>query len=193
MRTQVVRFLLSTAMIATGTGIDAPLVGQPNGRDVVVSTGSALTAQEAEALVEYHNRARKKVGVPPVRWSTKVAQTAQQWTNEVARTGEISHRPPAGEGEPQYGENMAWGFGRDYGVLSAAEHWYGEIKYYEPGTPIPDNFADFKGLHYTQMMWRTTTEIGAGQAVIQRGEMQGWIIIVCNYHPAGNVTGQRPY
>jgi hypothetical protein len=192
MSTRTIRSLLFMTLIGAGTDLPMMLAGQPDGRNEVSDSGSALTIQESQALVDYHNRARKEVDVPPIKWSRKLAQTAQQWADEVARTGKIAHRPPA-EGEPQYGENIAWGTGRDFGVLGAAEYWYREIKSYEPGTPIPESVADFKALHYTQMVWRTTTEIGAGKAVIQQGDMQGWTIIVCNYHPPGNITGQRPY
>ncbi|MEM9017804.1 MAG: hypothetical protein AAGC68_12385, partial [Verrucomicrobiota bacterium] len=47
--------------------------------------------------------------------------------------------------------------------------------------------------HYTQMVWRRTREIGAGKAVIQKGQYRGWVIVVGIYDPPGNFGGQAPY
>jgi pathogenesis-related protein 1 len=156
-------------------------------------TGSAVTAKEANALVEYHNKARGEVGVAPVKWSPELASFAQAWADEVAKTGKLLHRPREGKWKQQFGENMAWGTGEEYGVLTGAETWYSEIKSYAPGTSIPEDFSRFNAAHYTQMVWKDTTEIGAGKAVIRTGQKQGWLVIVCNYNPPGNIAGQKPY
>ena len=168
---------------ATGQAVQA----NPTG------TGSTLTAKEADALVGYHNKVRREVGVAFVRWSPTLAKFAQEWANEVATTGKLLHRPREGVSHQLYGENMAWGVGTAYGVLTGAEYWHDEIRFYEPGSSIPDDFGSFKAAHYTQMVWKETTEIGAGKAVIRKGEKQGWTVVVCNYNPPGNIPGQKPY
>jgi pathogenesis-related protein 1 len=43
--------------------------------------------------------------------------------------------------------------------------------------------------HYTQIIWESTTEIGCGTAVCA-DNTQIW---VCNYSPAGNFVGKKPY
>lgn len=156
-------------------------------------SGSALSVKEAENLLQYHNKARRDVGVEPVKWSRTLAVFAQRWADEVARTGDLSHRPRKGEWKQEFGENMSWGVGGDFGVLTGAERWYDEIKLYEPGTPIPEDFGAFRAGHYTQMVWKDTTDIGAGKATIQLGEKKGWVVIVCNYNPPGNFAGEKPY
>ena len=156
-------------------------------------TGSDLTYKEAGALVAYHNKLRREVGVSAVKWSPTLAKFAQDWAGEVARTGKLRHRPRDATSEKQYGENMAWGEGADFDVLKGAEYWGQEMQFYAPGTSIPADFSGFKALHYTQVVWRDTTEIGAGKAIVQTGPMKGWIVIVCNYNPAGNVVGKKPY
>jgi len=40
--------------------------------------------------------------------------------------------------------------------------------------------------HFTQMIWRNSTELGMGMA----SDRSGKIIIVGNYNPPGNYTGQ---
>jgi hypothetical protein len=162
-------------------------------QQLVGNTGSTLTAREADALVAYHNQARKEVGVPSVGWSPTLANDAQEWADEVARTGKLIHRPPEGASRRLYGENMAWGTGLAFGVLTGAKFWHDEIKFYEPGTSIPEDIGSFKAAHYTQMVWKDTTEIGAGKAIIQKDEKKGWTVVVCNYSPPGNIRGQKPY
>jgi len=43
--------------------------------------------------------------------------------------------------------------------------------------------------HYTQMVWSSTREVGAGVAHCPSGA----IIVVASYHPAGNMVGSVPY
>jgi pathogenesis-related protein 1 len=43
--------------------------------------------------------------------------------------------------------------------------------------------------HYTQIVWRTTREVGCALRVCSAKD-QVW---VCQYQPAGNYLGQRPY
>jgi len=52
--------------------------------------------------------------------------------------------------------------------------------------------------HYTQVVWRSSTTIGCG--VAQCGPGPGgpfgereWVMWVCNYSPAGNYKGEKPY
>ncbi len=153
----------------------------------------AVTAREADELVRYHNKARDEVGVGPVEWSPALARFAQEWADEVARTGRIGHRPGEGQFAQKYGENIAWGSGGGFDVLTGARSWYEEKESYTPGTPIPEDFRDFKAGHYTQMVWKDSTEIGAGRAVIQTGDRKGSLFVVCNYNPRGNMVGEKPF
>ncbi|PRQ00564.1 Cysteine-rich secretory protein family protein [Enhygromyxa salina] len=50
--------------------------------------------------------------------------------------------------------------------------------------------------HYTQVVWRDSTEIGCAVARCSSNSPFGggeWFMAVCNYSPAGNYTGERPY
>jgi pathogenesis-related protein 1 len=87
----------------------------------------------------------------------------------------------------------AWGArGKDV-VTIGADFFYAEKKDYTPGKPFPADFAAFKAGHYTQMVWRDSTEIGAGKAVVRTGPLKGASVMYCNYDPPGNVIGKTPY
>lgn len=153
------------------------------------ATGSAMTEDEAKAFLDYHNQVRKEVGVGPVAWSKELAEFAQKWADRIAATGELKHRPADGEWAQKYGENLAV----NASAIKGAEAWSGEKKDYTAGTAIPEDFSQFKAGHYTQMVWKGTTKIGAGAAVVKEGRFKGLVMVVCNYDPAGNVIGEKPY
>ncbi len=155
------------------------------------ATGSALTAAEAEEVVSYHNKVRKDVGVGPLKWSPFLAKAAQEWADHVAETGTFKHRPAKGRHASPYGENGAI----ESTVLKGAEEWSAEIQDYKAGTPIPQfhESKHFKSLRYTQMVWRDTTEIGVGKAVIKTGPHKGQLVIFAEYYPHGNRSGEKPY
>jgi pathogenesis-related protein 1 len=164
-------------------------VGQKPEAKAAADTGSAMTDADARAFVEYHNTVRKEVGVGPVTWSKDLAAFAQKWADRLAASGELEHRPADGEWAQKYGENLAV----NASALKGAETWYGEKKDYEKGTAIPEDFSQFKAGHYTQMVWKGTTKIGAGVAVVKEGRFKGLMVVVCNYDPPGNIIGEKPY
>jgi pathogenesis-related protein 1 len=152
-------------------------------------TGSAFTAKEVEEFVAYHNKVRQEVKVEPVKWSPTLAKYAQQWADHLAASGDFKHRPSEGEWMQKYGENLAI----DATLLRGAEAWGAEIKDYTANTPIPEDLTNFKAGHYTQMVWKKTTHLGAGHAIVQQGPFKGSLLIVCNYDPPGNFLGEKPY
>jgi pathogenesis-related protein 1 len=174
----------------------AALLASPVVAQTVPTRVSQLTADEIREIITRHNEARRAVGTPPLTWSPTLANFAQAWADEIARTGKVEHRPYEEGATVFYGENLAVGFGPGYGVTTAVEQWRSEEQDYVTGTPVPElpeDFAQFKAGHYTQMVWRNTRSIGVGKAVIQTGEMAGWTVFVANYDPAGNAGGQKPY
>jgi uncharacterized protein YkwD len=151
-------------------------------------SASKLSAAQRQEMVHFHNKVRAEVGLKPVSWSEKLAVSAQQYAETLARTGDIKHSDvPGGPGE-----NLAMGKGGGYQPINGAQAWYAEKKNFKRGTLIPGpNFMQYG--HYTQMVWDTTTQIGVGVATIQRGRMKGGLVIVAHYNPAGNITGRTPY
>ena len=204
---EVVRYRATTApqqsLALGGSGVPAnpsvPMVPslppQPQPPNPVIpppapqTTGSQLSNQEANALVDFHNQVRAEVGVGPVAWSREIVVFAQQWADELARKGKFEHRPRTAQ---SYGENLAAGSGGEYTPVQGAQQWYAEKKLFRTPNGVFTASLMPAG-HYTQMVWRGSTEIGAGKAVIQKGKMKGWTVVVCNYNPPGNMIGGKVY
>lgn len=142
----------------------------------------------AAAWVAAHNLHRARVSpaaspaLPPVRWSPQLAATASAW----AQRCEFEHS------RGDHGEN-----------LSARTHMASPDEVVASWAAESEHYRYGKGRcaagqvcgHYTQVVWRDSTEIGCAAAQCEGGPFGGgaWILWVCNYSPAGNWSGERPY
>ena len=54
---------------------------------VPVNTGSKVAKEDAQTALDFHNKVRKDVGVPPLEWSPELAAFAQLWANKLADGG----------------------------------------------------------------------------------------------------------
>jgi pathogenesis-related protein 1 len=157
--------------------------------DVSGDAGSSLTAEDENAILEYHNQLRSAVGVAPLKWSPTLAKVAQRYADELAHSGGFDHSP-----QRIYGENLLSGNGKPSDMMRAiTTSWRDESTYYVPGTPMPKDLWGFKSAHYTQVVWSGTTEVGVGRAIYLTGMRAGCWVIVANYNPPGNKVGQKPY
>ena len=68
---------------------------------------------------------------------------------------------------------------------NVVDSWGSEMKNYD----YAGNSCHGVCGHYTQVVWKSTTEVGCGTAVCGN-KAQIW---VCRYAPSGNMAGQRPY
>jgi len=155
---------------------------------------SKLTAAERQSALNLHNQVRAEVGVGQLTWSEQLAGVAQQWADHIAASGRMQHRPRSGAGASQFGENLAMGFDSSggYTVISGINSWYQEKAAFRPGQTVSNGNLQAVG-HYTQMVWKGSTQVGMGKAIIQTGPQRGWLIVVANYNPPGNFLGQAPY
>lgn len=143
----------------------------------------------ARAFVAAHNGARASIDarpgapIPPLRWSPKLAGHAAQ----VAGRCEIRHSETAS------GENIV-ASGARLSPESAVELWMKERAHWKP-----DRKRCAWGRrcgHFTQIIWRDTREVGCAIRRCDSRSRLGpgpWYLAVCNYEPAGNVTGRPPY
>jgi pathogenesis-related protein 1 len=144
-------------------------------------SNSKLTPAEIEAILEVHNEARAEVGVPPLKWNCNIASFAQNYINQ----GIWGHNP-----NTSYGENLAaLGDMRASVGLEGPKMWYAEKSGWNNNTRkcAPGKVCG----HYTQMVWRNSTEIGCGVNRNARADWGKAIFLVCNYNPAGNIYGNN--
>lgn len=130
-------------------------------------------------IVRSHNTYRARHGAPALRWNASIASVAQQWAETNARENKMYHRP-----NNKYGENIYWMSGGRVSGTMAVDAWYSEVSQYNYGKP---GFSGATG-HFTQVVWKGSTEIGCGQA----RDARGGTYVVCNYNPPGNYSGRFP-
>jgi uncharacterized protein YkwD len=127
-----------------------------------------------QTLVDAHNAHRARHCAGPLAWSPKLAQAAQSWADALKAQGcKFGHKP-----RNPYGENLAAGTSGTLDGQAVADMWYDEVKLYK----FPNGGFSMQTGHFTQVVWRQTTQIGCGVATCN-----GMDIYVCEYDPAGNV------
>jgi len=158
----------------------------------LVQTPPGLSAAERAEIVGAHNAWRARVGTAPLLWSAELADRAQRWAETLAGSGcELQISGGNGVGENLFGARPVppGPARRPQPITPAAvvDTWASEAGDYSYGLN-----ACARGKtcgHYTQIVWGSTREVGCGTAMCP----DHGIVWVCNYWPAGNVRGQRPY
>lgn len=115
-------------------------------------------------------------------WSTELESVARDWAYKLSR--EYGCRMM--HSSINYGENIFWS---NYPVKAkyVVDYWAEERFNYDYSTNSC-RLGKVCG-HYTQIVWKETKELGCGRALCEGGEE----IWVCNYNPAGNIKGKKPY
>jgi pathogenesis-related protein 1 len=152
-----------------------------------------VAADVSAASLEAHNRERKKAGVPPLKWDGGLAKLASDWARHLCRGGKglpsLQHRP---QRENSPGENLWAGATSEatgYPVAEAVRRWAEEVRYYDGRS------GTCKGGvcgHYTQLVWRDSTHVGCGVATCSAAGLTA-TVWACNYRPAGNIVGEKPF
>jgi pathogenesis-related protein 1 len=179
----------STDAPAGGTG-DGPTGTNP---DAEIPGGVGEPANIA-GITLFHNQVRAAVDtqtpLPFLTWSDSLAATAKAWLEQCQDTdqpiGLIDHNPNRSDGHPYYvGENI-FGAGGSASAQQAVELWASEKANYNYDN---NSCAGVCG-HYTQLVWRTTLEVGCAMGTCPGLQFPN--AIVCDYGPGGNSGGQ-PY
>ncbi|GBM82763.1 Golgi-associated plant pathogenesis-related protein 1 [Araneus ventricosus] len=123
-----------------------------------------------------HNNYRTMHGCPPLMMSEELSSIAQGWAEKLAEKGFL-----------QYSENP--GLGENISLVDLdqptkkgeqiVKEWYKEINNYNYNKPGWKRGA----YHVSQLLWKSTTEIGVGVAKIP-GQNKAYVVV--NYRPAGN-------
>lgn len=145
------------------------------------STGgsSGLTTDEQAAL-DAHNDARSEVGLDALTWDSTLVSAAQEWADTLGARG------PGQLEHGSTGENLYWQSNSDDPFTAAANAWIAEKADYN-GEAIPSS-GDASWMHYSQIIWATTTNLG--MAIADDGA--GGVYVVARYDPAGNYVGEVP-
>ena len=143
---------------------------------------------EIKRVLDEHNRLRREVGAPDLKWDPKLARNAQAWADTMARVQLLEHSKGNDEGE-----NIAYAKGhtRSESIDVALLGWGEEEKviYRARGEPTVGE-KGFKGVgHYTQMVWFETTRVGMATAKAAGGKHY----TCARYFPSGNIFGKHPY
>lgn len=160
------------------------------------ATGVGAGEVDRHAIVAAHNKWRAEVGAGKLSYSTELEASAQAWADNLKNTNHCQMRHSAPEG--RYGENLFWASAvkwsdgrRELQKVPSdrpVDAWATEKAYYdyasnecEPGKVCG---------HYTQLVWKASTKVGCAYAICEDSHDQVW---VCQYQPAGNVVGSKPY
>jgi uncharacterized protein YkwD len=181
------RLILILSIVAASSAAQAqfPYKYAPYTSDYPRSVAYSLPAKDRapqslpQAMLDAHNAVRAKVGVPPLIWSDQLAEVAQEWAKHLISSGGLSHRP-----DNRYGENIYTISGGSASPREVVDLWAAEARNYDARSNTCKGVCG----HYTQVVWSKTRSVGCAVARGQRREV--W---VCNYDPAGNVIGFRPY
>jgi len=179
------------ALIVACAGCDVlPEAGRRPDVDDDGAEGGALGAFD-QALLDAHNATRATASptpspaLSPLTWSTSLASTAQDWAERCV----FEHS------DGDLGENLAVFSPRDIDASTGTEVvelWASERADYT----LSSNScaAGAQCGHYTQLVWRDTERVGCGVATCD--DIAGFgpgTLWVCNYDPAGNYIGEKPY
>ncbi|XP_028828806.1 GLI pathogenesis-related 2 isoform X2 [Denticeps clupeoides] len=127
-------------------------------------------------FLDAHNTYRQKHGAPPLTMSRELSRSAQKWAEKLLAAKILKHS------DTDDGENLFYASSsspKKYSGNEAVDKWYNEIEKYKFSRP---GFQSGTG-HFTQVVWKSSKELGLGVATDGRT-----IIVVGQYHPAGNVT-----
>ncbi len=145
------------------------------------TTVNANPPYAAEAL-RAHNQVRAQDKQRPLKWSKDLESISQQWANQLARSCKMYHH----KGQIPFGENLFYS-SAPTSVAHAVRSWANEKKLYNHKQNSCQ--AGKQCGHYTQIVWKGTTDVGCGVKRCANGSE----IWVCSYFPAGNIVGARPF
>jgi len=165
-----------------------------------------LTAEfikiDRQKILKTHNELRAKHFNAPLKYSKKLEESSHKWAKHLAvKKGCRMIHSHNGEGENLFWQSalihkskkstdIKWTITRTAKKVDVAipvKDWYSEIEFYnyEKNSCKANEMCG----HYTQVVWKDSKEVGC--AAYQCGDKsQVW---VCQYHPAGNIIGEKPF
>ena len=142
-----------------------------------------LTEENWHEVLAAHNKYRAEAGVPPLKWSGDLARQACEWAQQLTRSLTFKHSGAKGEGE-----NIWIGTAGAFSFTQMIDSFGEEKRYFRAGVfpNVSTTGRSFDVGHYTQMIWRHTTYVGADGFKGSDGNYR----LVCRYSPPGNMIGE---
>lgn len=160
-------------VLITALALSACVGKSSSSGDASKQTKVTTQQEQVQNWLNEHNKYRKMHQVSELKWSAKIAKSAQDYANTC----------PNGHSNTNYGENLAYSTALQT-ENDVVKRWYDEVDKYDFSNP---KFNTQTG-HFTQIVWKNTTEIGCGQKSNCGGKWKD--IVVCQYNPAGNYQRQ---
>ncbi|KAM3159917.1 SCP domain-containing protein [Lachancea thermotolerans] len=163
----------AAAETSTSTSSPAATSSASSTSSSAAASSTSGSSSFASAILQAHNDKRSlHQDTSSLSWSDELASYAQDYADNYDCSGTLTH-----SGGP-YGENLAAG----YSDTGAVDAWYSEIKSYDWSDP---NYSSSTG-HFTQLVWKSTSEVGCGIKSCGSGTGD---YVICSYKSAGNVIG----
>lgn len=146
-----------------------------------------ITDFEIKKIVDKHNKYRTNelYKCLPLKNDDIINKFSQERANIIAKSGKLQHAANL-----PYGENLWMSSNtKPIDISCCVDSWMAERNLW---LPEKNNWSDGLG-HFSQCVWRKTTQIGCGKSIMLDNEGREWLVIVCNYNPPGNIIGEFPY
>ncbi|XP_046472413.1 uncharacterized protein [Neodiprion pinetum] len=144
--------------------------------------------RDSEFITEclcWHNVYRQRHAGPPLTMSPQLCEYAQTWANHLAHTNTFYYR-----NDRDVGQNLYCRPGGavtcDVAGQEVAAYWYSAVRQYDFLKEPDVLHANVNAGHFTQLIWANSRHFGVGKARSRSGK----IIVVANYQPVGNISGQ---
>ncbi|EEY21512.1 PRY1 [Verticillium alfalfae VaMs.102] len=132
------------------------------------------------AVVGTHNVYRSEHDAEDLVWNNTLAEYAEEYLDSDG--DDDDECPDFEHSDTPYGENLAIGHAN---ASAAVEAWGDERDEYD----FDDQGFDQETGHFTQLVWKSTTDVGCARKLCRGGDWNGWYL-VCEYWPRGNVQDQ---
>ncbi|KAL0484451.1 Pi16 [Acrasis kona] len=165
--------------------------------DVVLCQGTIITLSPADiqSIVDGHNSVRQGVSPPAadmkeMTWDQDLADMVSDYmvtcysTNSNSSLAINSNRNLKGE---RPGENLYYSTGAISNIRAAQNSWASGGNGYNFAT----NKCSGSCGSYLQLVWATSDRIGC--AKVRCDNLRYVTSVMCDYLPAGNINGRRPY
>lgn len=135
-----------------------------------------------KSCFDAHNELRQKHQSQVLEWNPDLASSASDWAKRLADKGYMQHS------DTRLGENIVITDEDDGNITGSGvvDKWAREEALYDYTNPKWQKGTS----HFTQMIWKSTTEVGIARVPLESGK--GYVI-VAHYKPAGNTNRAGDY